>query len=88
MENHQRSISETMKDFCEGTNKRGFCAKPPLNFRFRRVSIRKTVVLRIDLFVYLSVFRHSTIPNFSFLRSFYALRLRYVRDRLESIQDI
>lgn len=35
-----------MKDFCEETNKRGFCAKPPLNFRFRRISIRKTVDLR------------------------------------------
>ena len=52
MENHQRSISEKMKDFCEETNKRGFCAKRPLNFRFRRAFIRKTVVLRIDLFVY------------------------------------
>ena len=42
---------------------------------------------QIYLFIY-RIFRHSTISNFSFSRSFYALRLRYVPGRSESIPDI
>lgn len=88
MENHQRSISETMKDFCEGTNKRGFCAKHPLKFRFRRISIRKTVVLRIDLFVYLSDFQALHYSEFLFFKVILRVTVTVCTGRSGSIPDI